>query len=171
MSKERDHGLMEQRRLKAGRLFGRGKNPGEVAKLLGVRRQSAHEWQQRWQKGGIEALRSKGAAGPKAKLSVAEQQELTAALIEGPKAHGHVTAVWTLPRVVKLIEERTGQRYHPGHVWRILRSLGFSCQQPTRRAIERDETAIAHWKRVKWPSLKKKPGAKAAPSSLSTKAD
>lgn len=80
-----------------------------------------------------------------------------AAVVAGPQAQGHATAVLTLPRVAKLIEQRTGQRYHPGHVWRILSELGFSCQQPTRRAIERDETAIADWKRVTWPGLKKSP--------------
>lgn len=161
---------MEQRRLKAARLFARGKGPSEVARLLKVRRQSAHDWQRRWRGGGTAALRSTGAAGPKRKLSVAQQTEIAAAVIEGPQAHGYATAVWTLPRVAKLIEQRTGQRYHPGHVWRVLRELGFSCQQPTRRAIERDEAAIARWKRVTWPRLKKKSGAKAAPSSSSTKA-
>jgi transposase len=171
MSKERDHGAMEKRRLKAAKLFAAGKGASEVARLLQVRRQSAHDWRQGWEKGGVAALRSKGAAGPKHKLSAAEQAALAAALVEGPEKHGHATAVWTLPRVAKLIEERTGQRYHPGHVWRLLRGLGFSCQQPTRRAIERDEKAIAEWKRVGWPQLKKKPGGSAAPSSSSTRVD
>lgn len=171
MSKQRDHQRMEKRRLKAAKLFNQGKGPSEVARLLKVRRQSAHDWQQQWQVGGIPALRSKGAAGPKSKLSPAQRTDLVAALVEGPQAHGHVTAVWTLPRVAKLIERRTGQSYHPGHVWRLLRGLGFSCQRPTRRAIERDEAGIAHWKRVEWPRLKKKPGAKAEPSSSSTRVD
>lgn len=170
MTSKRDHGAMERRRLKAAKLFAAGEGASEVARLLQVRRQSAHDWQQRWQKGGEEALRSKGAAGPRPKLSAQEQAALAAALIQGPEKHGHRTAVWTLPRVAKLIEERTGQRYHPGHVWRLLRGLGFSCQQPTRRAIERDEKAIAEWKRVGWPRLKKKPGGSAAPSSSSMKA-
>jgi transposase len=151
------------------KLFGRGKGASEVARLLGVRRQSAHVWLQRWRAGGPTALQSKGAAGRKAKLSEQQIAAVTKALVEGPQAHGHVTAVWTLPRVARLIERCTGERYHPGHVWRLLRGFGFSCQQPTRRAIERNEPAIAHWKRVKWPQLKKKPGAKAAPSSSSTK--
>lgn len=171
MAKQRDHGVMEKRRLKAAKLFARGKGPSEVARLLKVRRQSAHEWQQRWRDGGTAALRSAGPAGPKRKLSAAQRAEIAAAVVEGPQAQGHATAVWTLPRVAKLIERRTGQRYHPGHVWRVLRDLGFSCQQPTRRAIERDETAIADWKHVTWPRLKKKLGAKGAPSSSSTKAD
>ncbi|MBZ5669521.1 MAG: winged helix-turn-helix domain-containing protein [Acidobacteriia bacterium] len=28
-------------------------------------------------------------------------------------------------------------RYHPRHVWRVLRSLGWSRQRPTRRAQRR----------------------------------
>ena len=171
MAKQRDHGVMEKRRLKAARLFDEGKGPSEVARVLKVRRQSAHEWQRQWREGGAKALRSKGAAGPKRKLSATQQADLATALVEGPEKHGHATAVWTLPRVAKLIEQRTGQGYHPGHVWRVLRGLGFSCQQPTRRAIERDEAAITHWKRVTWPRLKKKPGARAVQSSSSTKAD
>lgn len=170
MAKERDHGAMEKRRLKAAKLFAAGKGASEVARLLQVRRQSAHDWRQRWERGGVAALRSKGAAGPKQRLSEGQQAALAAALVQGPQKHGHATAVWTLPRVAKLIEEQTGQCYHPGHVWRLLRGLGFSCQQPTRRAIERDETAITRWKRVGWPELKKKPGGSAAPSSSSTKA-
>ncbi len=171
MAQKRDHAAMEKRRLKAAKLFAAGHGASEVARRLKVRRQSVHVWLQRWRTGAEEALRSRGAAGPKRRLSEAQQAGLAAALIEEPQAHGHATAVWTLPRVAKLIEERTGERYHPGHLWRLLRELGFSCQKPTRRALERDEAAITRWKRVEWPRLKKKPGGKAAPSSLSTRAD
>ena len=170
MTSQRDHAEMEKRRLKAAKLFEDGLGPSEVARRLGVRRQSAHDWQKRWREGGVEALRSAGAAGPKRRLSEAQQRELAAAIVEGPVAHGYTTAVWTLPRIAKLIRQRTGQRYHPAHVSKVLRTLGFSCQRPSRRAIERNEEQIAHWKRVEWPRLKKKPGGKAAPSSSSTKA-
>lgn len=170
MSKQRDHGMMEKRRLKAAGYFEQGKGASEVAQLLKVRRQSAHAWLRRWQEGGVEALRSKGAAGPKRKLSAQQQAKLEAAVLAGPQAHGYATAVWTLPRVAKLIEQQTGRRYHPGHVWRVLRALGFSCQQPTRRAIERDEAAITRWQKRTRPQLKKKPGGSAGPSSSSTKA-
>jgi hypothetical protein len=39
--------------------------------------------------------------------------------------------------------------------WRILRQLGWSCQRPTGRALERDQEAIRYWQRVAWPQLKK----------------
>jgi len=40
-------------------------------------------------------------------------------------------------------------------VWKILVSLGWSCQRPTGRALERNEEAIRHWKKVTWRTLKK----------------
>src|SRR4030067_254195 len=66
-------------------------------------------------------------------------------------------------RVAKLIEQECGVQYHPGHVWRILRDLGWSVQRPIGRAVERDEQAIRRWKETRWPALKKKPRGKAAP--------
>ena len=63
-----------------------------------------------------------------------------------------------------MIEQEFQVRYHAGHVWRILRQLGWSPQRPTGRALERDEVAIQEWKKKTWPSLKKKPVNKAAPS-------
>jgi hypothetical protein len=78
--------------------------------------------------------------------------------------------LWTTGRVAELIEQEFAERFHPGHVWRLLRQLGWSCQRPTGRALERDETRIRWWKREHWPALKKKPAASGAPSSSSTKA-
>jgi transposase len=78
-------------------------------------------------------------------------------LLKGPGAHGYKTQLWTLPRVALLIEKLTGVRYHPGHVWKLLGALGFSCQRPERRAVERDEPAIGHWKRVRWPDIRAYP--------------
>jgi len=165
MSKTRDHQEMEKRRLKAAKYFARGLGAAEVARRLGVTRQSVHEWKKAWAVGGEQSLRSSGPAGPKSRLDQAAQQRLVEALLEGPQAAGYATDVWTLPRVRALITKLSGEVYDPAHVSRLLRSLGFSCQRPERRAIERDETKIAHWKRVEWPAIKKKRGGRSAPSS------
>jgi Winged helix-turn helix len=43
-----------------------------------------------------------------------------------------------------VIERLTGVSYHPGHVWKLLRHrLHYRLQRPARRAVERDERAIA----------------------------
>jgi transposase len=162
---------MEQRRRKAARMFDRGCPVPEVVQRLGVARQVGYRWQEAWRAGGLKALASKGPAGPKARLGPEQTQELVQALLEGPAAHGYKTQLWTLPRVTGLIEELTGIRYHPGHVWRVLGSLGFSCQRPERRALERNERDIRRWKRVEWPALKKRRAASGGSSFSSTKAD
>jgi len=170
MAKTRDHAALEKRRAKAAKLFAKEYSAPEVARRLGVARQVAYRWKSAWNQGGSQALASKGPAGPKAKLTVAQTQQVTEALLAGPVAHGYKTALWTLPRVALLIQDLTGVEYHPGHVWRLLGASGFSCQRPERRAVERDDKAIRRWQRTEWPTLKKRPGSKGAPSSLSTKA-
>src|SRR3989442_787619 len=69
----------------------------------------------------------------------------------------------------RLFARLTHVRYHPGHVWYILRRLGWSLQRPTRQARERDEAAIAQWKRERWPQVKKTRGAAGLGSSSKTR--
>ena len=152
-------------------MFEKGCPGAEVGRRLGVSRQVAHRWKQAWERGGEAALRSKGKAGPKAKMDAVQTQKVIAALVEGPRAAGHRTELWTLPRVCLLIEKITGVRYHPGHVWRVLGAMGFSCQRPERRAIERDEKQVRAWQRKTWPALKKTRGGRGASSSLLMRVD
>jgi transposase len=78
-------------------------------------------------------------------------------LLKGATAHGFSTDLWTLPRVAEVIAKTFGVRYHPAHVWKILRGEGWSCQKPERRARERDEEAIQNWRDKRWPHIKKRP--------------
>jgi Winged helix-turn helix/DDE superfamily endonuclease len=71
-------------------------------------------------------------------------------------ALGFETGLWTSWRVAHLIEHECGVHYHPSQAWRILRRLGWSCQRPVGRALERDEEKIRRWKRERWPEIKKK---------------
>ena len=146
---------LEKRRLRAGRLLLKGVPQIEVAERFGVAKSSVSGWAKRLRSGGLEALRSEGSLGRPAGLAAAQRAELVRALKQGALAHGFATALWTLPRVGRLIESKFGLRYSEPHVWQILRSLGFSSQRPSKRALERDEQAIEHWKRKRWPALKK----------------
>jgi len=137
-------------------MFDKELSAPEVARRLGVARQVAYRWREAWQTGGSTALASKGPAGRKAKITPSQTEQVIKALLVGPAAHGYKTQLWTLPRVAALIEDLTGVRYHPGHVWRLLGVLGFSWQRPERRAVERDEPASRQWKRVQWPAIKTK---------------
>lgn len=164
----RDFTAMERRRFKAARLLKQGVWPAEVARRLGVSRQSVHRWQQRLGQQGRGALRKSGRAGRPPKLTVANLRTLTRALKAGPETRGDPTGLWTLKRVAQWIETQFGIRYSQPRVWQLLRQLGWSCQRPTGQARERDEAAIRRWKRTVWPTLKKTLPRKAAPSSSST---
>jgi transposase len=97
-----------------------------------VSRQSAHVWRARFTQGGVEALRSRGPTGPDPKLSPADLARVEQALLQGAKANGFDTDLWTLERVAVVICQLTGVRQHPGHVWVILRRrLGWSLQRPS----------------------------------------
>ena len=155
----RDFQALERRRLHAGRLFAAGKSEAEVARQLHVSRQSANRWHLQWQRDGAQGLRAAGRAGRKPKLTAAQRRTLEAALRRGARAHGFRTELWNLPRVAQLIQRTCGVRYHPGHVGRILRGLGWTLQRPARRAKERNPAKIQQWIQQRWPTVKKTPDA------------
>lgn len=153
-----ERAVREARRLRAAELFAQGRSQAEVARELGVSRQSAHVWHTRFEEGGVGALRSRGPTGPDPKLSDAQLARIEQALLQGAQANGFDTDLWTLERVAVVIAQLTGVRYHPGHVWVILRQrLGWTLQRPERRASERDEEAIQRWVAHEWPRIKKGP--------------
>jgi len=151
-----DYATEQARRIEAGRLFAQGLSQAEVARQLGVSRQSASRWFRLWKANGSEGLRGAGRTGRKRQLSEEELRRLEAVLIQGPQAQGYETNLWTLQRIASVIEKLFGVSYHPGHVWKLLRQLGWSCQRPERRAVERDETTVRRWLKYRWPRIKKK---------------
>jgi transposase len=167
----RDFVGLEQRRREAAELLRQGVHQAEVARRVGAHRQSVSRWAQQLEEGGVRALKRAGRAGRKARLRPEDLRRIERGLKRGPQALGYESGLWTSARVAHLIEKECGVRYHAGHAWRILRQLGWSCQRPTGRALERDEEKIGQWKQKRWPELKKRPKTRAARSSSSTKAD
>ncbi len=154
----RDFDAMEQRRFEAARLLKQGMWPAEVARRLGVSRQSVHRWEHSLAEQGRRGLRQVGRAGRQPKLTAANLHWLKRALTAGPEAHGFAMGLWTLKRVAQLIERQFGVRYIQPRVWQILRALGWSCHRPTGQARQRDEAAVRAWKRTQWPGLKQRRG-------------
>jgi transposase len=143
--------------MKAGRLLRKGVSQSEVARRVGAHRQSVSRWAQQLEGAGMAGLKKAGRAGRKPRLSAEQREQVKRGLERGPEALGYENGLWTAVRVAHLIQIECGVDYHPGHVWRLLRQLGWSCQKPTGRALEREEAKIAQWKRKRWPEIKKKP--------------
>jgi transposase len=168
---QRDFEELEERRLRAAQLLREGVHQAEVARQVGVHRQSVSRWAAQLQQGGMRALKKAGHAGRRARLRPEDLRRIEKGLKRGPEALGYETSLWTALRVAHLIEQDCGVKYHPVQAWRILRQLGWSCQRPVGRALERDEDKIRRWKQQRWPQIKKKPKKRGAPSSSSTKVD
>jgi transposase len=166
----RNFDALEKRRFEAMRLLDKGVNQSEVARRVNVARQTVVRWVQLYQSEGRDALNKAGRAGRKPQLTGQDRKRLIEALKQGPEVLGYETPLWTCPRVAHLIEKEFGVRYHAGHVWKILISLGWSPQRPTGRARERNEEAIRGWRQRTWPAIKKKRDGKRGRSSSSTKA-
>ena len=107
--------------MRAGAMFERGVSQAEVARELGVSRETASKWSSAFRSGGLEALAGAGRAGRLPKLSDAQLVEVEQALLKGPRSNGFPTELWTLARVATVIEQLTGVAYSTTQTWWILR--------------------------------------------------
>lgn len=132
-----------------------GLTMAEVSHRVGTSIASVSRWRHAVVEGGLGALAAKPVPGRPPKLSQAECARLLELLLKGAMAYGYPNELWTLKRIARVILREFGVRYHPNHVWRVLRELRWSCQVPEPRPVQRDEKAIEHWKRYPWPHIKK----------------
>lgn len=159
---------LERRRLRAMRLLDGGHTVTEIARIVGVHRGSVYRWIDARDEQGLDGLRARPSPGRPPRLSEEQGSELVTLLTQGARAHGWQTDLWTCPRIAQVIESHFGVRYHVDHIGRLMHSVGWSHQRPTRRAKQRDEEAIAQWVKTDWPRIKKTPAAKGRTSSSST---
>jgi transposase len=162
---------LERRRLRAMALLEQGHSLNEVARRVGCNASSVMRWRNACRRGGPAALRPRPTPGRPARLTLAQRKRLVGYLVQGPLAHGFSTDLWTTARVAQVIHRRLGVRFHRDHVGRLLHAVGWTCQKPDKRATQRDEAAIAAWKREAWPRIKKKRRGWAAISRSSTNPD
>jgi transposase len=147
---------LQKRREYAIELLQSGKTLSVTARAVGAAPSSVLRWRRAFEQHGGEGLIAKPVPGRSSRLTSTQLNRLVRLLLKGPLAAGYKTDLWMLTRIAKLIQKQFDVTYHPGHVWKLLRRLGWSCQKPERRALQRDETAIAHWKRYLWPQIEKR---------------
>ena len=128
----------------------------DIAEALGVSPVTVSRWCARARDGGPEALRARPGPGRTSRLTPAQKRLIPEFLWHGAEAYGLRGDVWNCARIAAAIEEEFGVRYHKGHVSRLLRELGWTPQIPIRRATQRDEAAIRHWRAAVWPELRRR---------------
>lgn len=142
-------------RLQAAALFARDVPVAQIARQLRVSHNAVYVWRRRWLADREAGLVSKGPSGTGCRLSPVQLETLAVALQEGPAAHGFVEDQrWTLARIADLIARRFHVRYTLRGVSMLMHRIGFSPQIPKHRPVERDDEAVATWRRVVWPQAK-----------------
>lgn len=149
----------------AAELFAAGQDNATIAKELRVSVRSVQRWRRSWQERGPDGLRSRGPVSHP-KLNDALFAVLEEELARGPVAHGWPDQTWTLARIKTLIGRRFHKTMTLSGIAQMLRRHGFSHQVPARRAVERNEDAVAGWVKDVWPHVEA-PRRRSGPGSSS----
>ncbi len=156
---------LEARRTTAVALLKQGHSYQTVARMVQSSISSLVRWMQSFRRKGKAGLKARPTPGRPPQMKLHQKLQLIALLKRGARAAGYSTEMWTTRRVAEQIHRHWGIAYHPGHVWKILIALGWSCQKPERRAIQRNPKQIRQWQQREWPRIKKSPPA-ARPSGF-----
>jgi transposase len=132
-----------------------GKGIREVARMVKASPSTVFGWKRVLEEKGREGLKPKPPTTPKKRIGAEQKERLKEVLLKGARAAGYATELWTLKRIAEVIEKEFQVKYHPGHVWKVMKEMGWTAQKPERRARERDENAIQVWRDKEWERIKK----------------
>jgi transposase len=127
----------------------------QIAEALGVSEAAVSQWMRRVRKDGLETLRYRPPPNTPRRLSAGQLARLPTLLHRGAAAYGFRGQVWTCGRTGAVVHLEFGVSSHPVHIGCLLKILRWSPQNPARRARQRDEAAITHWREETWPALKR----------------
>jgi len=138
---------LETRRRRAAKYLAQGKGIREVARRIGAAPSSVKRWKDAIENGGRAALNAKPHTGRPTRLSFEQRQQLLRILRQGPHTAKLADDHWTCRCVATIIRRYFGIRYHPDHVSRVLRSLGWT-YQPTRK--KNNQTISSRGRFCRW---------------------
>jgi|SRR5208283_2014224 len=152
---EKDGAHRVARRIHAVLLNYQRHTSGQIARLLEAPRSKVSLWLGEYERYGWEALLEGHRSGRPKELTGTELSQLDGLIDSGPIAYGFTSGVWTSPMIGRVIEEEFRVHYHPGHVRKVLKALGFSVQRPRRQLAKGDPVEQDRWQRYTYPRLKK----------------
>jgi len=111
-----------------------GKSVEEAAKLVGVSKNNAYIWQERWNESGYDGVIPRFAGGKPSKLSDEQKLDLKERLSSG---------IYTTEEVREMIQTRFGVEYTSKQVRIIMRKMGLNYAKPFqhdyRRPLDAEE--------------------------------
>ena len=127
-----------------------------ISELVGCSQAWVSKVLKRYLTQGEQGLKIKGKApGATPKLTESQFSKLKTMLLKGALIYGFETDNWTRERIAKLIADKFSVQYHPAHISRIMKKLGFSLQKPKSKSYRKDDQKVVKWKKEELPALKK----------------
>jgi transposase len=123
---------------------------------LDVSKGAVSQWLKISKQEGSSGLLARAHTGRPPELADKQKRLIPDYLSHGAESYGFRGDVWTCRRIRKMIQIEFGVSYHKSHVARLLKELQWTPQQPVERATQRNEEAIADWRKQIWSDMKKK---------------
>ena len=95
----------------------------DISRKLGYSRSAVYAWLTAFRKNGAAGLEPRRVPGRPPLLSFDQKVELKKILEQEALSSGYPKDRWTSRRAAEVIEKRFGIRFHPNHLWRILKGL------------------------------------------------
>jgi transposase len=149
------HEVLEHFRFSAIKLHRKNIPVNDIADSFGVTRQAVYRWIKNEKENGMRSLKSRKSPGPDISLTDKQLRKLLSIIKKPASESGYSTDLWSGPRIRHLIKHKFKIEYHPKHLPRLMKSLGFELKFPERRALEQDSKALRKWKTVRFPKILK----------------
>ncbi len=149
-----------ERRKQAVMLHKKGELHVEIARLLGVHRNTINAWIKLWKNEGAKALKPKRrgiSLGTGRKLTKEQEKYIRKQITDKfPDQLKLNFALWTREAVAQLINDTLKIKLPVRTVGDYLKRWGMTPQKPVKRAYERSEPAVQKWLKEEYPALKAK---------------
>ena len=150
-----DRKTQEALRIRAVKKIRDGESPEVVAQAIGVNRTTVYDWLAKHRDGGISALKERKAPGRAPKLDGKKIKWLFDVLtLKNPQQLKFEYALWTREMIQKIIKDKYSIKLSLPSIGRLLAQLGFTCQKPLYKAIQKNESLVQEWLKKVFPKIK-----------------
>ena len=124
-----------------------GHTCSEIMQITGACRRAIQQWIQKYNNGGITALKDKPRPGKPTKLPRQMEEKLCQRIASGPSKQDGVW-VFNGPAIKRLLEREFGVVYSLWGVYDLLHRLGYSCLCPRPQHENADPKALQEFKKT-----------------------
>lgn len=150
-----DRKTQEALRIRAVNRVKSGVSPEQVASTLGINRTTIYDWLAKHRDGGLSSLKRRPATGRPPKLNSRMIRWIYDTItLKNPQQLKFEFALWTREMIQAAIYKKFGIKLSLPSIGRLLSQLGFTCQKPLYKAIQKDESLVKEWLKKVFPKIK-----------------